>query len=149
MGLQIATVAASIAGLTIAGVVIKDLDEIPTSVGTRDSVLMPLPEYITNPGMERDSFGGGSTAKMTVQYTLNYRFFLAPVGTYRNKTLGWMADLTDKVGAIWDAILEIDTLDGCIDIVPGPVINMGIVNDPADAAYYGCDLSFVITEFVN
>jgi hypothetical protein len=149
MGLQIATVAASIAGLTIAGVVIKDLDEIPSEVGKRDTVLAPLPEYVTDPTMERDSFGGGSTAKMTVEYTLNYRFFLMPVGGTRNSTLEWMVALVDKVALIWDAVLEIDDFSGCVDIVPMSIANMGYVLDATDNTYYGCDLSFRVTEFVN
>jgi hypothetical protein len=150
MGLQIATIAASIAGLTIAGVTIKDLDEIPTSVGTRESVLTPAGNFISDFSMERDSFGGGSTAKMTVEYILTYRFFYAPVGGHRNPTIEWIPGLVSKVSAIWDAFLEIDTLAGCVDIVPLPISGLErTVLDAADAEYYGCDLSFRVTEFVN
>lgn len=151
MALALTTVADSISGLTVTNVAIKDLDEIPTAVTTRagTSVLMPLPEYVTEFEMERNSFGGGSTAKMTVTYTLNYRFFLAEVSAYRNNTLGWMDDIVDRVADIFDAILAIDVFAGCVDIEPGRITNMGVVNDPTDAQFYGCDISVEVKEFVN
>ena len=151
MSLQIATVVSNIAALTVANVDILDTDKTPTAVTTRanTSILMPLPAFITEPRMERDSFGGGSVAKMTMEYRLNYRFFLAPCSTYRNNTLAWLPDLVERVAAILDEVLAIDTLGGCVDIVPGDVTNMGVVNDPSDVAFYGCDMQFIVTEFIN
>ena len=151
MSLQIATVVSNIAALTVANVSIKDTDEAPTAVTTRanTSILMPLPAFITEPRMERDSFGGGSVAKMTMEYKLNYRFFLAPCSSYRNNSMEWLPDLVTRVAAILDEVLAIDVFGGCVDIVPGEVTNMGIVMDNTDALFYGCDMSFVVTEFIN
>jgi len=151
MALQITTVADSISALIIPRVQIMDLNEIPTAVTTRAdlSIMMPLPEYITEFDMKRDSFGGGSTAKMTVTYKLNYRFFLAEAGAYRNKRLDWMVDIVDRVAKIMDAILAIDVFAGCVDIEPGEISNMGVVNDPTEKEFYGCDISVEVKEFVN
>jgi hypothetical protein len=151
MALEIKTVADSISALVIPRVQIMDLNEIPTAVTTRAdlSIMMPLPEFITEFDMVRDSFGGGSTAKMTVTYKLNYRFFLAEAGSYRNKKLDWMVDIVDRVAKVMDAILAIDVFAGCIDIVPGEISNMGVVNDPTEKDFYGCDITVEVKEFVN
>ena len=151
MPLQISTVADSIADLAVPNVMILGLNQMPASVTTRGdlSIMMPLPEFVTEIEMERDSFGGGSTAKMTVTYTLNYRFFLAEVGAYRNNSLDWMVDIVERVAKIMDAIIGIDTLIGAVDLVPGRIINMGVVNDPSEKQFFGCDISVEVKEFVN
>ena len=147
MALAIATVVDNISKLSVSGLVIKDMDEIPGSVDARQPTLIPLPDFLTDYAMERDSFGGGSTAKMTVNYTLNYRLCYAPVGAGR--PLEWFDNMVSMVGLIMDAVMAVDTLGGTVDIVPAGVRNMGIVNDPGDAGFYGCDLAFKVEEFVN
>lgn len=154
MSLQLATVAETIASIEIPKLVIKDVDEIPTEVGLRKpSVMIPLPNIVTDFSMERESFGGGSYAKMTVYYNMNYRLLYEPVGENRAKTLKVFDGLLKMIGLILDAVLEIDVFNTThteiVDIVPVSVTNMGIVNDPADRSFYGADLQFMVTEFVN
>jgi hypothetical protein len=154
MSIQLATVAATIAELEVTGLIIKDADEIPTEVGLRKpAVMIPLPNIVTDFSMERDSFGGGSTAKMTVTYYMNYRLLYEPVGENRAKTLKVFDGLMKMIGLILDAVLVIDVFNDdhteVIDIVPMNVTNMGIVNDPADRSFYGADFQFKIEEFVN
>jgi hypothetical protein len=147
--LQISTVAASIAALAITGITVKDIDEVPAKVGARGAMLIPLPDFVTDIDLERNSFGPGTIAKQTLTYTLNYRLCYAPVGTYRNNVLGWVDDVISAVELVLEKIIENDTLGGCKDIRPLAVTNMGIVNDPSDAQYYGCDFAFRVIEFVN
>ena len=153
MTLHFAEVTDAIASLDVEGLRIKDADEIPAQVGVRDSMLIPMPNIISDFSMERESFGGGSTAAMTVTYTVNYRLCFQPVTTSRVMTLGVFSDLMVMVGLILDAVLVIDVFisdyDTVVDIVPITVANMGIVNDPADNAFYGCDLSFRVQEQIN
>jgi hypothetical protein len=52
-------------------------------------------------------------------------------------------------GYVIDAVILNDTITGCVDIRPRDVINMGIVNDPSEKEYYGCDFQFEVMEFVN
>jgi hypothetical protein len=154
MSLQFATVAATLAKLEVAGLVWKDIDEIPAEVGQRGkSFMIPLPNIITDFSMVRDSFGGGSSAKMTVTYYVNYRLCYEPVGTNRGMTLKVYDGLTKMIGLILDEILAIDVFNTSyteiVDIVPMSVTNFGIVNDPADNAFFGADFAFMVTEFVN
>ena len=148
MALQIAAVANSIAALSVAGVTLKDIDEVPAGVDKRAPTILPLPDFITNFEVERDSFGGGGALR-TVSYVLNYRFCLEPVGQGRSKTIEYFSELVAKVALFFDAIMAIDTLTGAVDIEPAGVTNMGIVNDPSDNVFSGCDLAVRITEFVN
>ena len=149
MALATATIANSIAGLSVSGVTIKDIDEIPTAVDPRQPTILPLPDYMTDFDVERDSFGGGSTAKMTVSYTLNYRLCYKPVGSGRGNTIEYYDNLIAACTAFLDAVLAIETLSGLIDILPVGITNLGIVNDPADNSFYGCDIALRVMEFVN
>lgn len=147
MSLAIATVVDAISKLSVSGVAIADMDAIPESTKMIGPALIPLPGFVTDFNMTRDSFGGGSTAKMTVTYTLNYRLLFCPIGGGRD--LQYFDDMVTKVGLIWDAIVAIDTLSGSIDVIPNGMSNMGVVNDPSGGDYYGCDLALLVTEFVN
>lgn len=149
MALSLTTITNSISRLSVPGLTILDVDEIPAVVDMRTSCMMPLPDFLTDFEMTRDSYGGGSTADMTVGYTLHYRLFYRPVGTGRIVTIEAAAGLLEMVGKILDAVLAIDTIDGVEDITPQDVTNMGIVNDPSDNQWHGCDFSFRVMEFVN
>jgi hypothetical protein len=148
MALAIATVANSIAALSVSGVTIKDVDEIPSEVDTRSSMIIPLPNYATDWTFSRDSFGAGS-ALQTVSYTLNYRLCYKLAGTGRVVTIEHYDGIIDKAALFLDAVMAIDTLTGAVDIVPYGITNMGIVNDPAEIEWLGCDLAVRVTEFVN
>lgn len=152
MTLQLLTVAETIAALQVDGLSIRDIDDIPAEVGIREALLIPKPDYVTDFVMERVSFGGAS-AKMDVTYTLNYRLCYAPSGGDRVLTISVWSGVVDMVARIWDAFLAIGVFDAdhteVVEVVPLAPSNMGIVNDPADRAFYGCDLAFQVTEFVR
>ena len=150
MTLALITVADSIAGLTVTGASIKDVDQIPPEAGKlRTPVLFPEPmNFVTDFHMVRDSFGPGTTAKMTVTYTLHYTFCCCPIGQGQTG-LDAYDDMTSKVVAIWDAVIAIGVLTGCVDLVPAGVSEFGPVPDPSGNMYLGCRLAFQVTEFVN
>lgn len=148
MALALTTVPDSIAGLSVSGLVIKDINEIPAAVDPRQPTLLPLPDYLTGFSVVRDSFGDGA-AKMTVTYNVNYRLCYAPLGDGRTATLEQQSGLVAMVGLILDAVLAVTTLNGLIDILPAQVVGMGAVNDPSDRPFWGCDISFQVMEFVN
>jgi len=149
MALEIAQICTSIAGLDVAGVTIADLDQIPEQVTSRKPMIFPRPDgFVSNFIMERNSFGGGSTAKMTVTYTLNYRLCYAPIGEGRG-VFDIYPNMVEKAFLFLDAVLAIDTLTGLEDITPGDVIDFGPVTDPAGNLFHGCDILINIMEFVN
>ena len=150
MALAIATIVNNIAALVVAGVDIKDMDEIPEEVLGRDCpILYPEPSgFISNFEMVRDSTGPGTTALMTVTYDLTYTFLYAPVGSGRG-LFDVYDDLVKKVGLIFDAIIANDTLAGAIDFLPEEVLNIGATVDPTENVFHGCQFVFSVTEFVN
>lgn len=153
MALQITTIADSIAGLSVAGVTLYDIDEIPTQIIPRKvPAIIPRPnEFMTDFELRVDSLGDGSTAKMTVFYTLNYRLLHSKIGEGRRKLFGTYADLVAKIGLFLDALITNDAVSGSLDSRPVNISNVGPVASPAEegVAYHGCDIGIRITEFVN
>lgn len=148
MSLAFSTVATAISRLSTP-VPIRDITDIPPAVAARDgAMVIPLPGFVTDFSVVRDSFGGGSTAKMTVTYTMNYRLLYAPAASDRIP-LELLDNMFLAVAGVLDEILAIDVLSGAVDIMPLAVTNMGIVNDPSDTPFYGCDMAIQVTEFVN
>ena len=146
MTLAISTVCTSIAALTIAGLHIYDLDNIPPS-GTRLlPILFPDPASpISNFTSIRESFGGGSSALMNVEYDLNYMFVYCEIGAMRTG-LDALEDCVLMIQAIEDAIISIDTIVGAVDITPLP-FTVNVVDDPSGKHYMGCAMTFHVIEF--
>lgn len=147
MALAIATVVDSIAALSVTGLSIKDMDEIPPGVEVSQPTLIPLPDFMTDWEIETQSFGPGSSAKFDAFYTLNYRLCYIPVGA--GKPLEYFDNMVSMVAAFLDAVIAASPVTGSITLTPVAVFNMGIVNDPADQSFYGCDIAIRVMEFIN
>src|SRR3990172_10312405 len=137
MTLAISTICDSISSLSVSGLTIKDLNEIPEAITGRDCpVIYPKPDgFVTNFEMVRNSFGGGSTAMMTVTYDLTYRLLGAPLASGRGLFDSYSM-MVEKVYAFIDAILMIDTMDGLIDIVPADATAFGPATHPAAPIFH-------------
>ena len=150
MTLSFTTISNTIAALSIAGLTIKDIDEVPAK-GDRVPILFALDNFITNFVLVDKVLGVPSTRSMTVTYTMNYRLLFAKVGEGRTNILEAYNGLSAMVGLILDAILAMDTTTGVEDLVPGTpaITNLGQVLAQDALIYYGCDFHFDCTEFVN
>lgn len=149
MALAGATVAASIAGLTVSGVTMKGLGAIPESADIRECpMLYPNPDgFISGFDLAIDSFGS-TAGKKTATYKLNYVFLHSKAGTGRG-LFDEYADMVAKALAILDAVIANDAITGCVDIQPQDVLNFGPVSDPSGVLFHGAHLVFTVTEFVN
>lgn len=148
MSLALATVAHTFANLGVAGLVIKDIHEIPPTAGDRTPMLIPAPDYMTEFEMVRDSYGAG-VGEMTASYTINYVLCYVPAGAGRASVLEYYDDMIALVAAILDKVMAVGVFDGAVDITPMSVTGMGLVRDPSDTDYIGCNLAFRVMEFVN
>lgn len=147
MTLAITTVSTAIAALTVAGVKICDLDNIPPSGMRQTPILFPDPANpISNMECIPQSYGGGSSRLMDVDYDLNYVFIFCEMGAGRTG-LDYLEDCMLKVQAIYDEILEIDTFAGGVDILPTGNIQLITMTDPAGKNYLGCAMTFHVKEF--
>jgi hypothetical protein len=148
MALALATVADSISKLSVSGLTIRDINEIPVVADTRISQLIPGADYVTDIAVEVNSWGGAA-AKLTVTYTLNYRLLYKELGTGRTMTLEQISGLVSLIALVWDAVMAIDTIDGAVDVSVQSISNFGVVNDPSDNGWWGADLGFRVKEFVR
>ena len=147
MPLAISTVCTSIAALTVDGVKIRDLDNIPAGVERLAPILFPDPENpVSNFAPMRMSYGGGSSAKMDADYDLNYMFIFCKIGAGRTG-LDYIEDCMEKIQAIYDAVLSIDTITGAVDVFPNEAVQMTTITDPSGNNYLGCSMSFHVKEF--
>ena len=147
MTLAISTVMTSIASLTVAGVNIKDADEIPPSALRLTPILFPKPgATLSNFTVIRESFGGGSSALMNVEYDLTYLFLYCEAGSGRTG-LDFEQDRIEKIQAILDEVIEIDTITGAVDILPVGNYEYVPLTDPAGNSYIGCEMTFHVIEF--
>ena len=147
MSLAVTTVCSSIAALHIDGVTIKDLDKIPPVAERLMPILFPVPNgEVSNFSATRESFGGGSSMLANVEYDLNYLFLYDKIGGGRTG-LDWEKDRVTKWMDICDAILEIDTFSGGVDIWPVGSMLFSTYDDPAGNHYLGCAMTFHVIEF--
>jgi hypothetical protein len=147
MTLAITTVCSSIAALTVAGVTICDLDNIPPSGERLTPILFPNPENpISNIECVSESYGGGSSRLMDVDYDLNYVFIYCKMGAGRTG-LDYFEDCMLAIQSIYDEVLEIDTFTGGVDILPTSSIQLVTMTDPAGNNYLGCAMTFHVKEF--
>ena len=146
MTLQLLTVAETIAALEVDGLLIRDIDDIPAEVGLRQALMIPMPNYVSDFAMERAAYD----VLIDVTYTLNYRLCYQAIGSERALTLTVWSGMVDMVARIWDAFMSIGVFNAdhneIVEVIPLAPSNMGIVNDPSDRAFYGCDLAFQVKE---
>jgi hypothetical protein len=149
MAIRTVTLADSISKLSVSNISIKDLDEIKDELLERDGcVVMPAPDFISNPKIQRDTFGSGSGAKWTFSYTLTYRLFYKPVQDERELKRIYPT-MVARACAFVDAVVANDNLSGAEDIEFGGFGAFGVVEDPSGAMYFGCDVLINVQEFIN
>lgn len=142
------TVITAIAGLTIDGVSIKDIDEIPENAEMVLPVLFPDPgDLITELSLERLSLGTGATAAMNMTYTLHYLYAHAKIGTALSLASVLPGMLTN-IALILETLAANSTVNGAIDL-DNPQVQIGIVTGPNGAQFHGAAFSFRVLEFVQ
>ena len=148
MTLSIVTVADSISKLSVTGVTIKDLDEIPErAVGFDCPMVYPSPDgFVSNFEVERMAMASGASNVWNITYNLNYRFLHSELG----EGLGLFDiydDMVDKVMDFVDKMLVSDAVTGCVDLTVEDISSFGPVSDPSGSMFHGCDISFAVLEF--
>ena len=142
----ISTVADSIAGLTISGVTIKDIDQIPDTARMLCPLLIPKPDnFVTNISVSFETFGSNGGAKINTTYTLNYVFLFCEVGGI--SSFAAFAGLMTKLSAILVTINSNDTITGAVDMKINSIGNIGVITDPAGIEYWGLEFSLNILEY--
>ena len=143
----IATVADSIAGLSISGVTIKDIDQIPDTARMLCPLLIPQPaNFVTDLSVSFETFGSNGGAKINTNYTLNYVFLFCEVGS----GLGSFAAFSGLVGKLSTLLIAInsnDAITGAVDVKINSIGNIGVITDPAGVEFWGLEFSLRVLEF--
>lgn len=144
---SIATVADSIAGLSISGVTVKDIDQIPDTAQGLTPLLIPRPDnFVTDISVTFETLGSNGSAKINTNYTLNYIFIFCEVGSGINAYSAF-SGLMAKLSAILVAINSNDTINGAVDIKINSIGNIGAITDPAGDEYWGIEFSLRVLEY--
>ena len=141
------TVADSISKLSISGVTVKDVDQIPESAAMITPVLFPDPNgYISNIQVTRDEFTGQWN---TLTYTMNYRYIHCPAAGGLGGVFASYSGLVTKIAAILLAFASDATLAGAIDNDSPTISELGVIEDPAGNQFLGCLFSLNIKQFLE
>lgn len=145
----IATVADSISNLSISGVTIKDIDQIPDTARMLTPLLIPQPaNFVTGLGVDFKTFGSNGGAKIDTTYTLNYVFLYCEVGSGLGSFAAF-SGLVGKLEDILDAINSNDAITGAVDIKVNTIGNIGVITDPAGNEFWGLEFSLRVLEYTQ
>lgn len=153
MALNSTGIASAVAALSVTGVTIKDIDEIPDAVDIRNLPIMyPSPsEWMrgasAEPSTGSTTFGTPSARMWTFNRIFRYVYLHAPAGTGRGIAEHYSA-MTAKVDAILEAFTLLDISD--IDVMTIEIGTYGKIGDPAESqSFYGCLIDLQMRERVN
>ena len=147
MALQIKTIADNIAALTVVGVTFYPLTQLDEWELTGPTFFPDPIDFITNFQPTVDSFGTNATAKMHVEYDLNFSFAYEQVG----QEYGLWAIYDSMVtlfGQIMDVLLTTDVVGEVYMSVRG-ISQFGVIVIPNNTQWHGCKIALHFMEFVN
>jgi hypothetical protein len=139
----------ALAGLSISGVKILDIDKIPDSgIELLTPVLFPDPaNWISGISVVRETMGVGGTGKYDLNYNLNYVYLHAPAGGNISDFGNFSAMIT-KLGLICTELANNDQLGGVDDFTIDSVSEPGFIEAPDKTIFHGCRLTFRVLKFV-
>lgn len=148
MALAITTVTDSISKLSVTGLTIKDIDEIPYTVADRDCPIMyPEPlNFITDIDPQPVSFGTGGSGYHDVTYRIHYTFLYRAVGADRGSLTNY-SGFVQLYEDVIDKMLDSNQLTGAVDVRPVGNLAFGVVMDPAGNKFIGAELQFAVLDF--
>lgn len=149
MTLQIAAVCNSIESISVTGLTIRDIDNIPTQPERRTAYMIPMTDNPSEMTFSAEAFWSGGVRFYEVQYTLRYRLLYDVIGQGRTKTFEQVSGNIAMIAAILDAILATNvTVLRVQEMIPVSVAP-GPVEDPAGNTWWGADINIRVTEYVN
>jgi hypothetical protein len=145
---HIATVATSIAALSISGVTIKDISGIPANANLQPATLYPNPDnWIDGIKIEAQTFGIAGVEKQQLDYDLHYRYIHCAPGAVG--AFDYYPSLVSAIATIMQVICINDTVTGAQDFRLKSMSAPKIVTDPAGNSFWGCDFTFHVIEFLE
>ncbi len=149
MTLNTAGIFAAVAGLTITGLTIKDIDEIPFTVTDRDCpVMFPAPAGgVQATQAEMMTFGGATERYWEVTRQFRWNYLHAPLGADRYGVFAYHPAMAAKSDAIIEALCELDVAG--VDIMTVDLTDFGPVPAPDGTMFHGFGLTMTVREKIN
>ena len=143
-------VASAIAALSIAGVTVRDIDNIPVNAKTMIPVLYPVPNgFVTDLTWSRETFGTESVHAMNLTYVLHYKYLHAIVGS-GGSLLSVYGAMIRNIIKIIKAIFEDSDLGGAVDVTLNTISDIGVHTDPAgEMQFHGVDITIKVLEYIQ
>jgi hypothetical protein len=149
MALNTKAITAGVAGLTITGVDIRDINNIPVEVVQRNCPIMfPQPGEIAG-GYEDEpgTFGGATGAYWSVSRQISYLYLHVPIGDGRSAFVHY-PDLADKADVIIEKFMELDITG--IDVLSVKIDGFSKpIEDPSGNQFFGFVVNMTVREKVN
>lgn len=138
----------ALAGLSISGVQIKDIDKIPVQgLEMICPVLFPDPAgWVDNISVERESFGISGAGKYDLVYTLHYIYLHSPAGGNISDLDNYNAMIV-KLGLICTELGNNDTLGSVNDVTLESVSALGYIEAPDGIVFNGCRIALRVLQF--
>lgn len=141
------TIAGYIANVSISGVTVCDIDQIPQGAQMVTPILFPQPEgWLSDVSQGPRGISVNDAEQSDFTYILHYVFLLAPLGSGISQTEPYNS-LVSKLKTIIQTLMSDDTLAGLVDISFNGLEGFGEVEDPSGVHYWGALPSFRITEY--
>ena len=148
MSLDIISVATAISNLTVTGLTIADMDEIPQSLNERNTPLL-IPDPVTPiSGLNIIEWSqGASTMRRDAKYTLNYILIGYPVGQGRNAVIEGFQKTLLLVVAFCNALMAADSLGAAVEWEPtNPRRATNLTN--GTTAFHAWNVGVTVTEIL-
>lgn len=140
-------VADAISSLSISGVTLKSINEIPDSGQMVCPIIFPQPTgFISGIVSDNMSFGSMGTQKQNFTYSLNYVFLFTELGSGVNAFAPY-EDLITKLTLTINTILNNDVVNGLVDLRLESIQGIGEVQDPAGYSYWGALFTLKCLEY--
>ncbi len=150
VSVQLATVAEGISQISVAGVTMKDIDQVPENCLELCPIFFPRPDrFLSNVVYTPQSVGPGSSRQADLAYTLTYSYLHAPIVGGLGGLFEVYSGMLAKVVLVMNAIISNDSLSGAVDVELKEIGPGFVVQDPAGNTYHGCDVAIRIMEFIN
>ncbi len=145
MAIGLSTIAGSISSISVSGLTIKDIDDIPQNISQRDCpILIPDPDNYVGFSIAPVSL---DKSKYNINYSLSYILIYAVLGSERTNIMATYSGMLSMATAIVDAVISLSTLSGAVDW--GATVRDPLIINWGGTDYHAIRMEISATEFVG
>lgn len=148
-GCKLASIANAVEALTISGIRVKDIDNIPVSSTVRDVFLFPKPDgWVGGFSVTPQSQGTTATGRrVDLRYSLTYNLCVGNIGAGRADVIDFYDTMVADVVRVINAVTDIATLVDGVEISVSDLVSFGAVATPDGVLHPGASIVFDVLEF--